>query len=132
MFHGLALGIEHGETVMVFGRDDDVFHAGVLGGFHPGVGIEIRRVEFLGELLVFGHGDFAAVHDPFADARHRLVVIITGGHGIDAPVDEHAELGLAPPRHAGIVLLRGFRSFSGLSGQTGQEKTGTEQGGNGF
>jgi hypothetical protein len=30
------------------------------------------------------------VHDSFTEARDRLAVVISSGHGIDAPVDEHA------------------------------------------
>ena len=57
---------------------------------------------------VFGHGDLAAVHDPLADAGDLLAVVGAGGDGIDAPVDEHAEAGLAPPFHAGVALGGGL------------------------
>ena len=58
----------------------------------------------LANCAVLGHRDLAAVHDPLADAVDLLALVGAGGHGIDAPVDEHAEPGLAPPFHAGVAL----------------------------
>ena len=75
-----------------------------LASAHPFVGVELDRVELLGVRAVFGDGDLAAVHDPLADAGDLLAVVGAGGDGIDAPVDEHAEPGLAPPGHAGVAL----------------------------
>ena len=103
-----GLGVEHGEAVVVLRGDDDVLHAGVLGDRHPLVGVELHRVELLGVAGVFGHGDLAVVHDPLADAADLLAVVGAGGHAVEAPVDEHAEAGLAPPLHAGVALGLGL------------------------
>ena len=101
---------------MVFAGNNDVVHAGVLGDFDPLVGVEFDGIEFLGKPFVFGAGDFATVHDPLADAAHGLVVVKAGGNRIDTPMNEHAELGLAPPTHARVALGLGFRLVARLSG----------------
>ena len=62
-----------------------------------------------GEGLVVGDGDGGVVHDPLADAGDLLAVPVAGGDGVEAPVDEHAEAGFAPPLHAGVASGRGFR-----------------------
>ena len=72
MFQSEALRVEHGKAVVMLGGDDDVFLAGILGDRDPLVGVELDGVEFLGELLVLGHGDLAGAHDPFADAADGL------------------------------------------------------------
>src|SRR5262249_13095673 len=97
---GRDVGMEHREAVVVFGGDDPVLHAGVLGGFDEFVGVEFHRVELFRVFGVFGDGDFGVVHDPFADVLDLLSFIDAGGDGVDAPVDEHAEAGFAPPLHA--------------------------------
>ena len=76
---------------MVFGSDDDVFHARVLCDSHPLVGIVLNRVELRHELGVFGHGDLLPIHHPLTPARD----------GINSPVNEQAEPPFAPPLHAG-------------------------------
>ena len=68
-----------------------------------------------GERLVFGHGDFGAVHDPFADAGNALAMIGAGGNGINAPMDKHAEPGLTPPGHARVALGGGFGGHEGIA-----------------
>ena len=92
------------------------------------VGVELHGIELLGELRVVGHGNLAAVHDPLADAADLLAVPGAGGHGVEAPVDEHAEPRLAPPGHPLVALLLGFlgkRLFFG-PGRTTRE--GADQG----
>ena len=117
-----GLRIEQRKAVVVLAGDDDVFHAGFFGELHPLVGIVFDRIELLGVLAIFGHGNLAAVHDPLADAADLLAVVGAGGHGIHAPVDEHAEPGLAPPGHALVALLLGFpvviRRRSGFRSKT--------------
>ena len=81
------LAVEHAEAVVVLARDGDVLHPGPLGGLDPRLGVEGRRVEPRGELLVFGDGDLVLVHDPFPLAQE----------GIDAPMDEEAEPGIREP-----------------------------------
>jgi len=45
-----------------------------------------------------------------------LAVPLAGGDGVEAPVDEHAESGLAPPLHAGVALGGGFGVLDGGNG----------------
>ena len=79
-----------------------------LASLHPGIGVEIRRVEFFRVILIFGHRNFSLVHDPFADAADLFAVVGSGGNGINAPMNEHSEPGLAPPFHPGIALRGRF------------------------
>ena len=114
---GADLGREEREAVVMFRGDDQVLHAGVLGEPHPGVGVELHRVEPRGELLVFTHGDLCPVHDPFANAGHGPALPLAGGNGVEAPVNEEAELGLMKPgqalRAGGVGGRRLGRSISG-------------------
>jgi len=93
---------------VVLGGDDDVLHAGGFGEGDDIVGAEGGGVEFGGEGFVVGYRDGGGVHDPLADAGDLFAVPCTGGDGVETPVDEHAEAGLAPPLHAGVALGWGF------------------------
>ena len=105
-----GLGGIHREAVVVLGRDDHVFHPGILREGGPLAGVEFHRVELRGQLFVFRDRDFFVPHEPLSLRRN----------GIETPVDEHAELGVAPPGHPGIVLFAGLRipegSFLGAGG----------------
>ena len=119
-----GLRVEHGEAVVMLRRDHDVLHARILGHLHPCVGVELHRIELRGQLLVVGHRNLAAVHDPLADAADLFAVPGSGGHGVEPPVDEHAEPRLAPPGHPLVALLLGLRGQAvGLRGgqQLGDE-----------
>ena len=120
------VGPEHAEAVVVFGGDDDVFHAGILGQAHPFLGVELHRVELAGELLVLGDGHLGFLEEPFAVVG--VAVPLAGGHGIDAPVNEQAEAGLAEPGHALVALGGRFGGLGneggGDEGQCGQEERG--------
>ncbi len=113
---GVDLGVEHGEAVVVLRGDDDVLHAGGLGEGDDVVGAEARWVELGREGLVVGDRDGEVVHDPLADVGGALAVPLAGGDGVEAPVDEHAEAGLAPPLHAGVALGGGFGVLDGRDG----------------
>ena len=54
------------------------------------------------------------IHSPMPGML--LAVPRAGGDGVEAPVDEHAEAGLAPPLHAGVALGGGFGVLNGLDG----------------
>ena len=101
---------------MVLGGDDDVLHAGGFGEGDDVMRAEAGGVELFGEGLVVGDGDGEVVHDPLADVVGALAVPLAGGDGVEAPVDEHAEAGLAPPLHAGVALGRGLGVLNGGDG----------------
>ncbi len=66
----VALGVIHGETVVMLACDDDIFHAGVFGQLGNLHCVEILRVECTGNIFIFltvgiGH---VLVHKPFAYA----------------------------------------------------------------
>ena len=56
-------------------------HPRRLRGIQPAVGLEVSRIELLGEALVLVASDVAAPQD----------LLVPGGDGVDTPVDEHAE-----------------------------------------
>ena len=88
----------------MLGGDDDVLHAGGFGEGDDVVCTETGGIEVFGEGLVVGDGDGEIVHDPLADMGGALTVPLPGRDRVEAPVDEHAETGLAPPLHARIAL----------------------------
>ena len=96
---------------MVLGGDHDVLHPGLFGQPDPGIRIVLHRIELGGILAVALYRNFATPHDPLSNARDLLPVIRPGGDGIDTPVDEHTEAGLAPPFHPCIAF---FFSFVGI------------------
>ena len=71
------------------------------------VGVVLYRVELRRQLFIFGYGDFGAQHDPLAYAGDVLAFPDAGRNGVDAPVDEHAELGCAPPIQARVLIGAG-------------------------
>src|ERR1700723_1956291 len=58
---------------------------------------EVMPMYFIPEGFVVGDGDGGVVHYPLADAGDLLAVPCAGRDGVEAPVDEHAEAGFAPP-----------------------------------
>ena len=132
------LGVPHAEAFVVLGGEDDVFHAGLPG--HPGPFLRVEEVgvEMVEVLLVVLVGQAFLVLDPF----------VPGRHGIESPVDEHAEAGVRPPLHAlefllpglgggegefrrgrrGIGFLAVFLGLGGLREQRGADQAGDEEG----
>src|SRR3569833_397007 len=75
-------GVPKTEAVVVLGRHDEVFHAGVRGGFCPGGGVIKVRVEVLEVAsIVCLRVGAGPTFDPFATRRE----------GVEAPVDEETE-----------------------------------------
>ena len=91
--------IIHGEAVMMFGRDDDVFHAGLLGQCHPLLGIEIGRVECGRDCPVFLHRDLELLHDPlrYIPLFYSISLPFAPEYGIGPPMNEHPELAVLEP-----------------------------------
>jgi hypothetical protein len=116
---GVDLGVEHGEAVVVLGGDDDVLHAGGFGEGDDVVRGEAGGVELRGEGFVVGDGDGEVVHDPLTDVVAALSLPLSGGDGVEAPVDEHSEAGVAPPLHAGVALGGSFGVLDGGDGMIG-------------
>ena len=113
------LRVEEREAIVMLGRDDDVFHPRVLRDAHPFVRVVLHRIEGADELLVFRHGYFRSAHDPLADAGHALAAKDTGWLRVGAPVYEHPELGVAPPRHTRVALGGGLSGCYGLRWRNG-------------
>ena len=64
-------GVEHRETVMMFGCEDHVFHAGIFCGIGPGLGVEFCRVELFVEVEVHLH-EFFGVFSGLGPLREVL------------------------------------------------------------
>ena len=90
----VPLRAEHGETVVVLAGDGDVAHARGFRKRHPLRRVVLDGVELRRQLLIFGDGHTGVVHDPLALTEDA----------VDAPVDEHAELGVLKPAPRGEVL----------------------------
>ena len=101
----------------MFGGQDDVLLPGRFCQLDDLVGVVFDRVELRRQLFIVGDRDFGAQHDPFADAGDMLALPDAGRDAVDAPVDEHAEFGFAPPIQprvyvgAGPLAPFGFEVF---------------------
>src|SRR5688500_20363504 len=84
--------------------DGEVLLRGALGEADPLGGVELDRVELLSELLILVHWDARAEHDPLAEPGDALAFPLSGGDGVEPPVDEHAEARFAPPAQPGVGL----------------------------
>ena len=115
---------------MMFGGDHHVSHARLLGDLRPLVGVELDGIEAFGEFCVFQEGNPILAHNPLANLGHLLSLPGTGGHGVESPVDEHAEASFTPPRQALVALLVGFNHGRGIRfgvcEPRGQEETSNE------
>ena len=105
---GGDVGVPHGEAVVMLGYGDDVFCAGGFEEGGPFVGVvvgdgeegdEVLVAELVGRAVVLGvprHvGGVHVLDVPLVDA---------GGDGVEAPVDEDAELGGVEPR-GGVMQI---------------------------
>ena len=90
------------------------FTAGVLGRSAPLEGVKLDRVELSGKSVVLFTRHLGLELEPLAVIG--LALPLARGHGVDAPVDEHPEFGVAEPRHARVVC--GLRLFSGTDGRS--------------
>jgi hypothetical protein len=105
-FPGIA-GIVHTEAVMVLGDQVDIFGAGLLEELRPFLRVEELRLEIPDEFLVlkmlpidpvmegFGGRVGIPVHIPVPLGEDTLPR--EGRDGIDAPMDEDAELRIGEP-----------------------------------
>ena len=75
------LRVPHRKAVVMARSQRDVLRPGILDGPHPGVRVELRRIEARSQMPVLQIVQAPVVHHPFAVRHHR----------VDAPVDEHAE-----------------------------------------
>ena len=85
---------KHREAVVVTRGDGDVAGSGGLGERHPFVGVELDGIELRGQPLISRRRNLFVLHHPLAGAEL----------GVDAPVDEHPEPGVAEPLTRGETL----------------------------
>ncbi len=85
----------HRKAVVMLAGDDDVLHARVLGELGDRSGIELHRIEILGDFFVFRHRDVRhlVVHDPFADAVIGFPVDLVCQLRVKTPVNKHCVIG---------------------------------------
>src|SRR6202020_1728484 len=115
---GGHVGVVHGEAVAVLGYGDDVFGSGAGEETDPGAGVEslgfeLRDEVFVAELRLGAVGGYVMLEGGVAGDIHvaRIPLVGEGGDGVNAPVDEDAELGVAEPVGG---LIAGERAPGGL------------------
>src|SRR6185312_15056772 len=97
-------GMEHRETVVVLCGEHDELHARGLGQRHDGIGIELLRIEALGQYLVLGYGHRREGLDLLAvTLRDALAVPYAAQLRVQAEVDKQAKLARLPGLHSGDV-----------------------------
>ena len=79
--------IPHAEAFMMLCGNDEIFHSGFTRRLRPLLRIEEIRIEVIKVFLVILVGDFLVMSDPFVTCRH----------GVEPPVNEHAESVLDEP-----------------------------------
>jgi len=101
------------EAVVVLGDGDDVLRAGVVEEGGPGVRVKVLGFEFGNEVLVAEGGLGTVGGDVMLELGRVLDVHVAGvplvaeaGDGVEAPVDEDAELGVLIPG-GDLVVLEG-------------------------
>mgnify|MGYP000344961181 CR=1 FL=1 len=105
--------VVHGEAVVVLGHRHLVAGAGLLEEGRPPIGIKSFTPEEGNEVLV-AELRLGTVGGPVvgelarAGPVHvaRVPLVAKGGNGVDAPVDEDAELGVEVPLGNGVALQR--------------------------
>src|SRR5262245_36412494 len=91
---------------MMLRGDDQVSHPRILERADPAVRVEFDGVELAGNLsAVDGERDLCLSHDVLGVTAHRRTFPISAEAGIHAPVDEHPEASLAPPRESLVARL---------------------------
>ena len=91
-------GIEEGKAVVVLGGDNHIAHARILEDLGPFIGVKLRWIELGGHLVVFFRRNLGGDLDPFGIAKVRAAALVFALEcGIDAKVNERAELGVAKP-----------------------------------
>ena len=99
-----CITLEHGESVMMLGRENNVFHSGILGSEHHVFRVELGRIEGACLGTVFADGNFTAVHNPFGSSSALVESVVDSPvEAVRSPVNKHAELGFAPPAHLFIM-----------------------------
>ena len=100
--------IKHRKTIVMFGGDDEVAHAGVFREFDPGIGVEVRGIESAGDLLViYRHGNFRHALDMLGVTLIRPAIPRSTQHRGNTPMHEHPEACLTPPGNARVMFSRG-------------------------
>jgi len=110
---GGDVGVVHGEAVAVLADGDDIARAGLGEEVDPGVGVEFFGFEhgdevFVAKFCLRAVGGDVVLEGGVAGDVHvaRVPLISECRNGVDAPVEEDAELGVAEPV-GGSVLGEG-------------------------
>src|ERR687897_743771 len=105
------VSVVHGEAVMVFGNGYDEVGSRLTEQLHPLSRVEEIRGELRDEILVaelvlltVGRPVVLELRSALLIHPARVPLIAEGGDGVDTPVNEDAELGVAKP--AGRLIGR--------------------------
>ena len=94
------LRVVHAESVVMLGGEDHVFHTSVLHDFGPLHGVELRRIELVFQppipflVLIVGH--IPPASNPVDILGTDAPRLHDAGHRIESPVEDDAELEVAP------------------------------------
>src|SRR5262249_53228501 len=124
--------VVHREAIVVLRRDHDVLHAGVLRDADDLLRVELDWIELRRKRLVLGARDVRPRHDPLAHVLRSLSLPLAGGHGVEAPVDEHAEARVTPPLHPRIARVPGFLTPAERGGEEEKQADGQRPGEDGL
>ena len=75
----------------MFGRDDYIFHSGILGQLYYGIGVEAGGVEGrrFGHIFFDGDSRLRRIHYPFGIPVIYLVLPHSLEFGVEPEMDEH-------------------------------------------
>ena len=112
-FHGVASGVTAGpeaKAIVMFAEGNHVFHSGVGGNLHQLFGLVVFRskhrdkvvgLEIFAVFLAYVFLVFVVInhvrHEPVGIHRSLFLFGCPAGNGVQSPVDEHSELGVAKP-----------------------------------
>ena len=118
MLYGLALDLNMAKPSWCLDVMTMYFMPASFASLHPGVRVELDRVEAGREPLVLLDRHLRTQHHPFAEARRALAVPFARRYGVEAPMNEEAVLGVTEPFEA--LLLCGIRSRGRLGRYAGR------------
>ena len=101
-------GVEHGKTIVVFGGNDYVTHAGIFDGADPSIGVEIGRVKAADDITPIDcAGNSRLTLDVLGVTPIHFPLPFAAQRGRRVPMDEATEPRLAPPTETLVTGLRG-------------------------
>ena len=93
------------KSIMMLGREYEIFHARCFGSAHQQIGIEVDRVELLVERVILGIRHQLQLARMIKRVRRTRPADLNTGDTRRPPVNKESELIIQPPIHLGGVRL---------------------------